>query len=164
MAMEKLMRNWSLGFFLFDWPYDPETGENRYVAPGAAVNLFNFKFSQEGTTIAAYQKYNRQNYNFNLAYSSQITKEHNIKNGGEYQYYNIANFSLGNEAILKLPSKIAVNPDEIDNIIRRVQITLVILPKAKKLMTVWRIGNNPDTPSFLGIYAQDKIEFTMILL
>ena len=62
---------------LFDWPYDPETGANRYDTP-LAENLFNFKFFPYGATIAAYQQFERQNWNINLAYTSQITDVHNI--------------------------------------------------------------------------------------
>jgi len=89
----------------FDWAYDPETGANRYSLP-TDLTLFNFKFKPYGAVVAGYAKQNRENFNFNLAYNSQLTKEHNLKFGAEYQYYDIANYSFGNERLLTLPSKI----------------------------------------------------------
>jgi hypothetical protein len=153
----------------FDWPYDPETGENRYIAP-SALNLFNFKFFQYGQTIAAYQNFNRQNYNFNLAFTSQITKQHNLKFGGEFQYYDIANFGLGNETILKLPAKLvadanSANPFGRETIIRREGLNnFGYNPLGEKTNDGLPDYEQSRKPSFLGIYAQDRIEYNDLII
>ncbi len=95
---------------LFDWPYDPEDPDPSQISVILLLQQRTYlilNFSHMVLAIAAYQQFNRQNWNFNLAYTSQITDEHNIKVGAEYQFYDIANWGLGNEAILKLPSKIS---------------------------------------------------------
>jgi hypothetical protein len=147
-----------------DWPYNPETGADRYIAP-AALNLFNFKFFPYGAAIAGYQKYSRQNYNFNLAFTSQVTKEHNIKVGGEYQYFDIANFSLGNEPILKLPAKIAVNPEQKETLIRREGLNnFGYNPLGEKTNDGLPDYEQSRNPNFLGIYAQDRIEYNDLII
>ncbi len=152
--------------FGFDWPYDPATGDNRYIAP-AALTLFNFKFFPEGANVSAYQKWDRQNFNITLAYSNQITKEHNIKIGGEYQFYDIANFNLTNEPILKLPSKLAgvTSSDSIDTIIRREGVNnFGYNPQGEKTNDGIPEYEQSRTPSFLGIYAQDQIEYNDLII
>ena len=152
-----------------DWPYNPDDPNpitnQRYVTP-PALNLFNFKFFPYGSAIAAYGKFNRQNYNFNLAYSSQITKEHNIKVGGGFQYYDIANFSLGNEAILKLPSKIAANPDiAVETLIRREDLNNYgYNPLGEKTNDGLPDYEQSRKPSFLGIYVQDRIWYNDLII
>jgi hypothetical protein len=148
-----------------DWPYDPATGADRYIAP-PALNLFNFKFFPYGAAIAAYQEYSRTNYNFNLAFTSQVTKEHNVKVGGEYQYYDIANFNLGNEAILKLPAKILANPETSEEtLIRREGVNnFGYTPLGEKTNDGLPDYEQSRNPSFLGIYAQDRIEYNDLII
>jgi hypothetical protein len=149
---------------LFDWPYDPETGPNRYDVP-LAENLFNFKFFPYGAAIAAYQQFERQNWNINLAYTSQITEVHNIKIGAEYQFYDIANWSLGNEPILKLPSKIAENPGAIDTLIRREGVNnFGYTPQGEKTNDGLPDYEQSRNPNFLGVYAQDQIQWNDLII
>jgi hypothetical protein len=156
----------------FDWPYTVDSAGNdvnRYIIP-SDLTLFNFNFYAAGNTIAGYQKYNRQNLNLNLAYTSQLTKEHNLKFGLEYQYYDIANFSFGNEAIMKLPSKIADDANSEDplgreTIIRREGVNNFgynpLGEKTNEGLPEWEKSRNP---SFLGIYAQDRIEYNDLII
>lgn len=159
--------------FGFDWPYsiNDSTGaeENRYISP-TQLTIFTFNFFPYGATIAGYQKYSRQNLNLNLAFTSQITKEHNIKVGGEYQYYDIANFSFGNERLLTLPGKInddanSGNPVGAATIIRREGVNnFGYSPLGEKTndgLPEWEQSRNP---SFLGIYAQDRIEYNDLII
>lgn len=153
----------------FDWPYDPETGDNRYIPP-TQIAIFTFNFFPYGSAIAGYQKYNRQNLNLNLAYNTQLTKEHNIKLGAEYQYYDIANFSFGNERLLTLPGKInddanSENPVGAETIIRREGVNnFGYSPLGEKTndgLPEWEKSRNPN---FLGIYAQDRIEYKDLII
>lgn len=153
----------------FDWPYDPETGDNRYIPP-TQMAIFTFNFFPYGSAIAGYQKYNRQNLNLNLAYNTQFTKEHNIKLGAEYQYYDIANFSFGNERLLTLPGKInddanSENPVGAETIIRREGVNnFGYSPLGEKTndgLPEWEKSRNPN---FLGIYAQDRIEYKDLII
>ena len=153
----------------FDWPYNPETGADRYISP-PAVNLFNFKFFPYGAAIAAYQDFSRQNYNFSLAFSSQITKEHNLKFGGEFQYYDIANFGMGNETILKLPAKFAAdealeNPVGRATLIRREGVNnFGYTPLGEKTNDGLPDYEQSRTPTFVGVYAQDRIEYNDLII
>ena len=153
----------------FDWPYNPETGANRYIAP-AAQNLFNFKFFPYGANVSGYQEYNRNNFNISAAYSSQLTKEHNIKVGGEYQFYDIANYSFGNESLLRLPSKIAeddASPNGVgtETIIRREGVNnFGYNPLGEKTDDGIPEWEQSRKPSFLGIYAQDRIEYNDLII
>lgn len=153
----------------FDWPYDPQTGANRYIAP-SAQNLFNFKFFPYGANVSGYQEYNRSNFNITAAYSSQLTKEHNIKIGGEYQFYDIANYSLGNESLQRLPSKLAEdaassNPIGAETIIRREGVNnFGYNPLGEKTDDGVPEWEQSRKPSFLGIYAQDRIEYNDLII
>ena len=148
----------------FDWPYDPETGENRYSVP-LAQNLFNFKFFPNGAVVAGYQDYERQNWNVNLSYTSQITEVHNVKVGAEYQFYDIANWSLGNEPILKLPAKIAENPSAIDTLIRREGVNnFGFNPQGEKTNDGLPDYEQSRNPNFLGVYAQDQIQWNDLII
>jgi len=149
---------------LFDWPYDPATGENRYETP-LAENLFNFKFFPYGAVVAGYQQRERQNWNINVAYTSQITDVHNVKFGAEYQFYDIAQWSLGNEPILKLPSKIAADPNAIDTLIRREGLdNFGYNPQGEKTNDGLADWEQSRKPSFLGVYAQDRIEWNDLII
>lgn len=153
----------------FDWPYDPATGDNRFTLP-TDLTLFNFKFKPYGATVSGYQKFNRQNYNFNLAYTSQLTKEHNLKIGAEYQLYDIANWSLGNERLLTLPSKINDDANSSDplgaaTVIRREGVSMYgyneFGEKTNDGLEAWDQSRNPN---FLGVYAQDRIEYNDLII
>ena len=153
----------------FDWPYNPETGANRYTLP-TDLTLFNFVFKPYGANVSGYQKFNRQNYNFNLAYTSQITKEHNLKIGAEYQYYDIANYAFGNENLLKLPSKINDDANSSDplgaaTIIRREGVNMFgyneFGEKTNDGLEEW---DQSRQPTFLGVYAQDRIEYNDLII
>jgi hypothetical protein len=147
----------------FDWPYDG-TEATRYLTP-TALNLFNFKFFPEGANVSAYGQYDRQNFNINASYTSQVTKEHNIKIGGEYQFYDIANFYLANEPILKLPGKIAVDPGKIDTLIRREGVNnFGYSPQGVKTNDGLPDYEQSRKPTFLGIYAQDRIEYNDLII
>lgn len=149
---------------LFDWPYDPSDPSTRYVTP-VAENLFNFKFFPYGAEIAAYQQSERQNWNINLAYTSQINEQHNVKVGAEYSFYDIANWSLGNEPILKLPSKIAQNPGAIDTLIRREGLNNYgYTPQGEKTNDGLADWEQSRKPNFLGIYAQDQIQWNDLII
>jgi hypothetical protein len=149
---------------LFDFPYDPETGANQYNTLDPQ-SLFNFNFYPYGAVVAGYQDYERQNWNVNLAYTSQINDEHNLKAGVEYQYYDIANWSLGNESILKLPSKIADNPGAIDTLIRREGVNnFGFTPQGEKTNDGLPDYEQSRNPNFLGVYLQDRIEYNDLII
>jgi hypothetical protein len=156
--------------FGFDWPYDG-TEETRYLTP-TALNLFNFKFFPNGANVSAYQKWNRQTINISAAYTSQVTKEHNIKFGGELQLLDIANFGMVNEDILKLPSKIAEDnalPVEerlgTENVIRRENLNnFGYNPLAEKTNDGLPDYEQSRKPSFLGIYVQDRLEYNDLII
>jgi hypothetical protein len=153
----------------FDWPYNPETGANRYSLP-TDLTLFNFKFKPYGAAVAGYSKQNRENFNFNLAYTSQINKQHNLKFGAEYQYYDIAQYQFGNERLLTLPSKINDDANSNDplgaaTIIRREGVNLFgyneFGEKTNDGLEEWDQSRNP---SFLGVYVQDRIEYNDLII
>ncbi len=154
--------------FGFDWPYDPATGDNRYIAP-AALNLFNFKFFPYGANVSGYQKWDRSNINFTAAFSAQWGS-HNFKFGGEYQMYDIANFSFGNESILKLPSRIlddAASSDPVgrETVIRREGVNIFgYTPLGEKTSSAEFPWEDSRKPTFLGVYAQDQIEYNDLIV
>jgi len=158
--------------FGFDWPYLVDsTGaeQNRYITP-SALTLFNFKFFPNGANVSAYQKWDRQNFNISAAFTSQINKQHNLKVGGEYQFYNISNFYLANEPILKLPSKIeddanSSEPVGRETIIRREGVNIFgYTPLGVKTSSAEFPWEDSRQPSFLGIYAQDRIEYNDLVI
>jgi len=155
----------------FDWPYTDTSGAevDRYLAP-TTLTLFTFNFFPYGTTVAGYQKYNRQNLNINLAYTSQVTKEHNIKIGGEFQYYDIANYSFGNERLMTLPGKInddanSENSVGAETIIRREGVNnFGYNPLGEKTNDGIPEWEQSRKPSFLGVYAQDRVEYNDLII
>ncbi len=158
--------------FGFNWPFSTDSSGNelnRYTSP-TQLAIFTFNFFPEGAAVAGFQEYNRQNINVNLAYTSQITKEHNIKIGGEYQYYDIANFSFGNERLLTLPSKInddanSGTPVGAETIIRREGVNnFGYTPLGEKTNDGLPEYEQSRNPSFLGVYLQDRIEYKDLII
>ncbi|MDH3268612.1 MAG: TonB-dependent receptor [Ignavibacteria bacterium] len=155
-------------------PIEDQNKDRRYQRP-TQYNIFIFNFFDTGDVVASYQKFNRQNLNFSAAFSSQITKQHNLKIGGEYQMWNIANFSFNNERIMLLPGKIDADsklPDtdpnkigDVNKIIRREGVNNF----GYDPMGIKTDDGIPDyekarKPNFLGVYVQDRIEYNDLII
>jgi hypothetical protein len=149
------------------WTRDRGGTLGRYERP-KRFNLFLFSFNAPGDVVAGYQKFDRRNYNGTLQFNTIVSKVHNIKVGGEYQYYDIRNYGLNNETTMNLPGLLNQNelladddPQKItsDNLIRRRGVNnFGYDPMGNRTndgLPEWEQARNPV---FLGIYAQDRFE------
>jgi outer membrane receptor for ferrienterochelin and colicin len=165
-------------------PLDQQALDRRYQKP-TRHNIFTFTFYDRGAVVAGIQKFNRENFNVSLNFTSQLNKEHNLKFGGEFQYYDIANFSFNNERSTLLAGKITTALGM--NLGTNTPFTMGEIPSAQlesaaKIIRnegVNNFGYNPfgektndglpeyeqsRNPNFLGIYVQDRIEYKDLII
>jgi hypothetical protein len=96
--------------------------------------------------------------------------QHSIKIGGEYQQYDIRNFSIANEKAYNLASLVftdsqAPEPDGAETIIRRRGVNNygydVMGNRTNDGLPEWEKGREPV---FAGIYVQDRFEFNNLII
>jgi hypothetical protein len=129
-------------------------------------NIFGLAFNAPGDVVAGYQKYDRSNMNFNLAFSTVLAKVHSLKVGGDFQSYTIRNFSLGNEAAFALAGLFA-NPapgqTQEDILINR-----GVNNYGYDVLGNEYTGDDPvdkaHQPMFAAFYIQDKMEFKDLII
>jgi len=150
-------------------PLDQQAQSRRYQKP-TRHNIFTFTFYDRGAVVAGFQKFNRQNLNGSLSFTSQINKNHNIKFGGEYQYFDIANFSFNNERVTLLAGKINNDANSSDplgreTVIRREGVNnFGYNPLGEKTNDGIPEYEQARNPNFLGIYVQDRIEYNDLII
>ncbi|MCZ6521851.1 MAG: TonB-dependent receptor, partial [Bacteroidetes bacterium] len=149
------------------WSRDRGGNIGQYQRP-KRFNLFLFAFNAPGDVVAGYQILDRRNYNATLNFNTIVNKVHNIKFGGEYQYYDIRNYSMGNELTMNLPGLLNENdaladdnPSKISpgQLIRRRGVNNfgynAFGERTNEGLPEWEQARNPV---FLGIYLQDTFE------
>jgi hypothetical protein len=173
-------------------PLDQQMLDRRYQKP-TRHNIYAFTFYDEGAVVAGYQKYDRTNFNASLSFTSQLNKEHNLKFGGEFQYYDIANFSFNNERATLLAGKITTTTglvldpntpfsvgiipsgfvpgtsvtfrDSASTIIRREGVNnFGYNPLGEKTNDGIPEYEQSRKPSFIGVYVQDRIEYNDLVI
>ena len=145
--------------------YDWTRSVSRYSRQ-TRYNIFSFSFSAPGDVIAGYQKYDRNNLNFNLSFSSVINKTHTVKIGGEYQSYNITNYSFGNEGVFAMAGLLANRgPNQTEE---QVYINRGVNNYGYDVFgnkyTGDDIINKAHQPVFAAGYIQDKIEYNDLII
>lgn len=150
----------------FIWNRRPEnqTGSQRYTRQ-PQVTIFDFAFNSPGDVVAGYQKRNRENINFNLAFSTVLAKDHNLKVGGEFQMFTIRNYSFGNEGVFALAGLLA-NPGNLTE--REIFINRGVNNYGYTVFGEEYDGDDivdkPHEPIFGAFYIQDKIEYNDLII
>ena len=134
------------------------TFPSKYGQP-VDYSVYDWSFTAPGSVISNYRNFMRQRTDMNASFTTQLGKEHSLKIGGEYQMFNIRNYTLTNRVVTSLAGIYANNPtkshesllqangvnnygyDEFGNV-----SDANPLAKAKK-------------PVFAAAYIQDKIEY-----
>jgi CarboxypepD_reg-like domain/TonB-dependent Receptor Plug Domain len=154
--------------------WDRSRGGNigRYERP-KRFNIFTFTFNAPGDVVAGYQKFDRRNFNASLNFNTQIN-EHSIKFGGEYQYYDIRNYSWSNRSLMPLPGLLAANDALPDGDPQKVSPTTLLQRNGVNNFGYDAFGNRTNdglpeweqarNPVFLGIYVQDRFEFNDLII
>ncbi|MBN1299770.1 MAG: TonB-dependent receptor [Melioribacteraceae bacterium] len=132
----------------------------RYIQP-AALDIYGFAFSRENSIPVNYLKRNRASINFKGDFSLMIGRHHSVKIGGEFQQYTIRNWdsrsqfnyagqlSRGELTQEQILYNAGVNNYGYDVLGNEVDDDFFYGPKK---------------PVFAGVYLQDKIEYSDIIL
>jgi hypothetical protein len=150
--------------------WDRSTGgtTGRFARP-KSINILGFRFNSPGDVVAGIVHLDRRNYNASLNFSTELD-QHSIKIGGEYQQYDIRNFSINNEVTYNLASLVfndanSTNPLGAETIIRRRGVNNfgydVMGNRTNDGLPEWEKGREPV---FAGIYVQDRFEFNNLII
>lgn len=129
-------------------------------------NIMGFAFNAPGDVVAAYQNYDRNSLNFNVSLSTVLEKVHSLKIGGEFQMYDIRNYSFGNEGAFALAGLLA-------NRGANQTVEDIFINRGVNNYGYDILGNKYDgddivlkahEPIMAGAYIQDKIEFQDLII
>jgi hypothetical protein len=140
------------------------TFSKKYSQP-TAYSIYDWSFDAPGTVLSNYQKYMRQRLNLTAAFSTQIGKEHTIKVGGEYQAFNIRNFSMTNRTVTSVANALNNNTTSYTG-------TQVLEQLGVNNYGYDAYGNVSDAdplakakkPVYASAYVQDKIEYKDLIV
>lgn len=130
------------------------------------LNVLGFSFNAPGDVIAGYQKSQRNNWNFNLAFSTVLANVHSLKVGGEMQMYDIRNYSFGNEGVFALAGLIANKTSS--QTLEDIYISRGVNNYGYDVFGNEYDGDDPvlkaHKPLFAAFYIQDKIEYKDLIV
>lgn len=143
----------------------------RYLRPTRKI-LYDFAFNATGEPLAGYVKWKRENISINGAFVTQLGSEHSLKIGGEFQRYNIRNYSWANESVFTLAGLLAANEALPDGDPSKVAPEQVLINRGVNNYgyDVWGNETNesgfngPRHPVFASAYIQDKIEYNDLVM
>lgn len=150
-----------------NWHRSPGTTVvGRYIRP-SNIAIYDFAFNAPGDVVADYIKFKRTNISLTGAFTSQLSNQHSIKFGGEYQRYTMRNYSLGNESAVALAGLLAQA-----NAVTDAQKATVLINRGVNNFGYDVLGNEydgsdfqgPKHPVFGALYLQDKIEFQDLII
>lgn len=142
-----------------------------YAEQPSLYDFYGFPFNRPGTllvgpTLNDYNKSETGNLSASLAYTSQIGKNE-VKVGGSYEYWTARNYSIAG-----LPSLLNITRNSPD--IARSSADYALLIRRQTSLNNYgydELGNQIDSgpdgakhPKFLGIYAEDKVEFSDLII
>jgi len=153
----------------FVWDRSRGGSIGRFIRP-TKYNILGFSFNAPGDVVAAYQKFDRRNYNASLNFNTLIGKSHSVKVGGEFQYYDIRNYSMNNEVTFNLASLVYTDansndPVGADLVIRRRGLNAfgydAMGTRTNDGLPEWEQARNPV---FAGVYVQDRFELNDLIV
>ena len=142
----------------------------RYLQP-TPYSVYTFSFDAPNTVSAPYLKRNQETFNFRGALSSDLSKEHSIKIGGELQMYTIRNYSFNNAGVTALANQLASIPQS------GLTPAEVYIKQGVNNYGYDIYGNEyngadnyatgqlgPKKPVIAGAYAQDRMEYKNLIV
>jgi len=153
----------------FTWERRPDEPTGRYRLP-SPYQVYTFSFNAPGDVISPYLKSESENLNFNGALSSELSKHHAIKIGGELQTYTIRNFGITNRNVTAIAGRL--NDPNSTQSYREIMTSLGVNNYGYDLDgNVYDGEDNYDTgqigpkqPLFAGAYIQDKMEYENLII
>jgi len=153
----------------FAWERRPDEPTGRYRLP-SPYQVYTFSFNAPGDVISPYLKSESENLNFNGAFSSELSKHHAIKIGGELQTYTIRNFGITNRNVTAIAGRL--NDPNSTQSYREIMTSLGVNNYGYDLDgNIYDGEDNYDTgqigpkqPLFGGAYIQDKIEYENLII
>jgi hypothetical protein len=140
----------------------------RFSRP-TSINILGFRFNSPGDVVSSIVHLDRRNYNASLNFSTEL-EQHSIKIGGEYQQFDIRNFSIANEKAFNLASIVfndanSGNPVGTETVIRRRGVNNygydVMGNRTNDGLPEWEKAREPV---FAGIYVQDRFEVSNLII
>jgi len=159
--------NANAGAIWYRRPGDHAYGE--YVQP-APYSIFNFSFFAPNRVTSSYLKDNQETLNLRAAFSSEITKEHSLKFGGELQMYRIRNYSFNNAGVIALAGQLSKATTDSAK-------TAVFINQGVNNYGYDVYGNEyngsdnyatgqfaPKKPVIAGAYVEDRMEYKNLII
>ena len=153
------------------WTWVRREGEpsGAYRTP-SPYQIFTFAFNAPGDVTSPYLKFRSQNLNFNGSLSSELSKHHSVKLGGELQTYTIRNFGITNRNVTAIAGRI-YDPNNTQSY-REIMTSLGVNNYGYDLNgNVYDGEDNyqtgeigPKQPVFAGAYIQDKMEYENLII
>ena len=143
----------------------------RYIRP-TGKTLFSYVFNAPGDVLAGYQTFKRENISITAGLVSQISSEHSIKVGGDFQRYTMRGYSWGNDGVFSLANLIAINDRLPDGDPHKVTRQQLFINAGVNNFGYDVFGNEyngggieaPKHPIFASGYIQDKIEYNDLII
>jgi hypothetical protein len=153
----------------FTWVRRPDEPTGRYRLP-SPYQVYTFSFNAPGDVISPYLKSESENLNFNGAFSSELSKHHAIKIGGELQTYTIRNFGITNRNVTAIAGRL--NDPNSTQSYREIMTSLGVNNYGYDLDgNIYDGEDNYDTgqigpkqPLFGGAYIQDKMQYENLII
>ncbi len=147
----------------------------QYLTP-LPYQIYSFSFAAPNDILSDYSKTNRSVINLSGSFSSELSKEHSIKFGGELQMWNVRGYSANGRAYAlaqlfdqndKLP---AGDPNKLTH--DQIMISQGVNNYGYDLYgnsytgaTDYAAGKiAPKKPTFAGVYFEDKIEYKNLIV
>ena len=136
----------------------------------ANYSIFNFSFFAPNRVTSSYLNRNQETLNLRAAFSSEITKEHSFKFGGELQMYRIRNYSFNNAGVIALAGQLA--SATTDSAKTKVFINQGVNNYGYDIFGNEYNGSDnfstgqfaPKKPVIAGVYAEDRMEYKNLII
>ncbi|MDR3610945.1 MAG: TonB-dependent receptor [Ignavibacteriaceae bacterium] len=148
----------------------------RYNQP-TNYSVYNFSFDAPNSVSSTYLKRNQETFNFAGAFSTDLSKENNLKIGGELQMYKIRNYSFNNAGVISLAGQIYTNDTMAATNPHKTSREAVYIKQGVNNYGYDVFGNEyngadnfatgslaPKKPVIAGIYVQDKLEYKNLIV
>ena len=136
------------------------------------LNIMGFAFNSPTDVVADYVKFKRENISLTGAVTTQLGGKNFVKIGGDYQRYTIRNYSLSNEGVMALPGLIDANNKLAAGDPNKTTTEQILINRGVNNFGYDVLGNESSVtgfngakhPVFASAYAQDKVEYSDLVL
>ena len=140
-----------------------------YTTGPSAYNIYSFLIARNGAAQTTFAKGRQTRLGGSLDFSSQLNPINQIKFGGSYETYRVSNFSTGSAALLlwyrQNPDYARTAGDRRDiNVAKQGGVNNYGYDFYGNEITDVNNIDGPKTPTFIGGYVEDKLEYNDLVV